>query len=246
MSGIRVGTSGWQYADWRGAFYPDRLPQRDWLAHYVTHFDTVEVNATFYRLPSVEVVERWAELLPDGFMMGVKASRFLTHVKRLREPAEPVHRLLKVLEPLRRRSLLGPVLVQLPPDLTVEAERLAETLAEFPSDVPIAVEPRHASWFNDEVRDLLTRHHAALVWADRDGRSVGPLWESCDWRYLRLHHGRNGWGYDEDDLREWARRLHRADRGFVYANNDPGAAAIADAARLRELLARMDQDTALV
>jgi uncharacterized protein YecE (DUF72 family) len=239
-----VGTSGWQYADWRESFYPARLPQRSWLSYYAERFDTVEVNATFYRLPRVEAVERWANTLPDGFVMTVKASRFLTHVKRLREPEEPVERLLGVLAPLRRRSLLGPVLVQLPPDMEAAPDRLDDTLARFPPDVRVAVEPRHTSWFTDATRAVLTRHGAALVWADREAKSMGPLWETCDWRYLRLHHGRTGWGYDDRDLKRWAARLRPAGDGYVYANNDPGAAAIRDAHRLRAMLGEQLQPAA--
>lgn len=244
MSGIRVGTSGWQYADWRGTFYPHRLPQRAWLAYYAEQFDTVEVNATFYRLPNPEAVERWATTLPEGFVMTVKASRFLTHVKRLREPAEPVERLMGVLDPLRRRGLLGPVLVQLPPDLEAVPDRLDETLARFPRDVRVAVEPRLMSRFADDTREVLERHAAALVWADRDGRSLSPLWETCGWRYLRLHHGRTGWRYDEADLRRWADLLAGCGDGYVYANNDPGGAAIEDAMSLRSMLAARAQAVA--
>lgn len=232
MSGIRVGTSGWQYADWRGAFYPQRLAQREWLGAYVAAFDTVEVNSSFYRLPTSDTVRRWADTLPDGFVMALKASRYLTHVKRLREPAEPVERLVGVLTPLQHRGLLGPILVQLPPDLPAEVQRLADTLSAFPDEIRIAVEPRHRSWFTDELRGLLEHHNAALVWADRDGRSVGPLWETASWRYLRLHHGRHGWGYDNRDLGRWARRLAVAGDGYAYANNDPGAAAVKDARRM--------------
>lgn len=236
MGRVRVGTSGWQYADWRGGLYPPKLPQRDWLACYVRSFDTVEVNSSFYRLPKLDTVQRWADTVPDGFTMGIKASRFLTHVKRLREPEEPVLRLLGVLEPLRRRGLLGPILVQLPPDLPVEVGRLDGALACFPDEVLVAVEPRHPSWFVDDVRDVLTRHRAALVWADREGRSLGPLWETAPWRYLRLHHGRDGWDYDEADLSRWAALLRAADAGYVYTNNDPGGAAVRDAKRLLEMI----------
>jgi uncharacterized protein YecE (DUF72 family) len=233
---IRVGTSGWQYADWRGLFYPPKLAQRNWLTHYATTFDTVEVNATFYRLPSQSAVQKWADTLPDGFVMAVKASRYLTHVKRLVEPDEPVARLMDRISPLRQRGALGPVLVQLPPHFPVAAERLDQTLRAFDRRVPIAVELRDASWFNDEVKSVLTTHNAALVWADRDGRSVGPLWTTATWRYLRLHHGRSGWGYDRADLRRWAHRMGEVEDGYVYANNDPGAAAVQDASRIRDLL----------
>jgi uncharacterized protein YecE (DUF72 family) len=238
---IRVGTSGWQYADWRGLFYPSKIPQRDWLTTYCESFDTVEVNSSFYRLPKVDTVQRWADTVPDTFVMAMKASRYLTHIKRLREPAEPVERLMGVLAPLRSRGLLGPILVQLPPDLPAELGRLEETLAAFPRDVQVAVEPRHESWFTDDLRRLLTDRSAALVWADRGGRSLGPLWRTADWTYLRLHHGRVDWGYDDVDLERWVAELAASGSGFVYANNDPGGAAIRDARRIRELLGASSQ-----
>ncbi|HVU75119.1 MAG TPA: DUF72 domain-containing protein [Mycobacteriales bacterium] len=242
---VRVGTSGWQYKDWRGRFYPQRLAQVRWLDHYVSTFDTVEVNATFYRLPNVSAVQRWADALPPGFVMTVKASRYLTHIKRLREPQEPVARLLERVAPLRDRGLLGPVLVQLPPDLPVEVERLDATLREVPPDVRVAVEPRERSWFHAEVRAVLEQHGAALVWADREGRSLGPLWRTTTWTYLRLHHGRRGWGYDRRDLRRWASRVTDPDAphgdasapdAYVYFNNDPGGAAVVDALAFRDLV----------
>lgn len=233
---LRVGTSGWQYADWRGNLYPVRLAQRDWLAEYTKAFDTVEVNATFYRLPTTEVVERWAQTLPPGFVMTVKASRYLTHVKRLRDPQEPVARLLDRVEPLRDRGLLGPVLLQLPPNLPAAPELLDLTLRQFPAEVRVAVEPREPTWFAPATRRVLERRSASLVWADREGTAITPLWETCDWRYLRLHHGRSDWGYDESDLREWVHRLHSAADGYIYTNNDPGGAAVRDAQRLRKLL----------
>lgn len=234
---MHVGTSGWQYADWRGLVYPAKLPQRRWLEHYTTMFDTVEVNATFYRLPQTAAIERWAQTLPAEFVMTIKASRYLTHVKRLSEPGEPVARLLERIQPLRDRGLLGPVLLQLPPNLPASPELLATTLEQFPRNVRVAVEPREASWFTPKVRVVLERYGAALVWADRGGRATSPLWQTCDWLYLRLHHGRHDWAYDDGDLRRWARRLAEAADGYVYANNDPGGAAVRDAARMRTLLA---------
>jgi uncharacterized protein YecE (DUF72 family) len=234
---IRIGTSGWQYADWRDVLYPRGLAQRDWLATYAQHFDTVEVNATFYRLPNVTAVERWADTAPSGFLFAVKASRYLTHIKRLREPEEPVARLLNRIEPLVRAGKLGPVLVQLPPDMQVETDLLAGVLRRFPPEIDVAVEPRHASWFVDAVFDILAGHNASLVWADRKGKPVTPLRRTADWCYVRLHEGRRSWGYSAADLRGWADRVRDFDRGFIYTNNDPGGAAVHDATALRRLLA---------
>jgi uncharacterized protein YecE (DUF72 family) len=233
---IRVGTSGWQYDDWRTVFYPSDVPTREWLRFYVAHFDTVEVNSTFYRLPKQPAVEQWAATVPPGFVMTVKASRYLTHIKRLREPEEPVARLLDRTKPLRDRGCHGPILLQLPPAFPVAPDRLEATLSAFNGQFQIAVEPRDPSWFCKDIENLLSEYGAATVWADREGRSVGPLWTTADWRYLRLHHGRRGWRYDQRDLRRWVDRMSEVEAGFIYTNNDPGGAAIDDARRLRDLL----------
>ena len=237
MTAWRVGTSGWQYRDWRGAFYPEKLPVRLWLEHYATVFDTVEVNNAFYRLPERSTFESWAQRTLPGFIVTVKGSRYLTHIKRLKEPAEPVERLLGRYDGLGRSS--GPVLLQLPPTLQGAPELLDVTLRCFPRRVRVAVEFRHESWWTDEVRGILQQHAAALVWADRDERPLNPLWATTDWGYLRLHHGAPDWAYSDDALQRWATELRAAfAEGYAYANNDPGAAAPRDALRLRALLNR--------
>lgn len=227
---ILVGTSGWQYADWRGGLYPAGVPQRRWLETYAEGFETVENNNAFYRLPRRETFEAWRERTPDGFVMAVKASRFLTHMKRLVEPAEPVARLMSVATGLGDK--LGPVLVQLPPNLKAEPERLEECLRCFPKGVRVAVEPRHPTWWNDEVRGVLERHGAALCWADRCGRPMTPLWRTTEWTYLRFHEGAaKPWpAYGDQALRSWVERLG-ADEAYVYFNNDPTGAAVRDAIR---------------
>jgi uncharacterized protein YecE (DUF72 family) len=233
----RVGTSGWQYRDWRGGFYPPKLPQRLWLEHYAKTFDTVEVNNAFYRLPERAVFEAWKQRTPAGFIVTVKGSRYLTHVKRLKDPAEPVARLLERCRGLGRKR--GPILLQLPPTLQADPGLLDTTLKQFPRTVRVAVEPRHDSWWSGEVREVLTRRKAALVWADRGEQALGPLWTTADWGYLRLHHGASGWAYSKKSLQRWADQLRDAfGEGYAYANNDPGAAAVRDAAMLREMLAR--------
>lgn len=231
---IRVGTSGWVYRDWRGAFYPDGVPQRLWLEHYASQFATVEVNNAFYRLPSYDEFARWRERLPAGFCVAVKASRFLTHVKRLADPAEPVDRLLKAATGLG--DLLGPILLQLPPTLRSDAARLDACLAEFPSFVRVAVEPRHSSWWTDEIRAVLADHGAALAWADRKSRPITPLWRTTDWTYLRLHEGAaSPWpSYGRTALKSWAERI--SDDAYVYFNNDQHAAAPENAETLRRLV----------
>ncbi|WP_433175118.1 DUF72 domain-containing protein [Actinoallomurus sp. CA-150999] len=233
-----VGTSGWQYTHWRDVLYPTGLPQRVWLERFTECFETVENNNAFYRLPSREVFAGWRERTPPGFVMAVKASRYLTHIKRLKDPEEPVDRLMDAAGGLGDK--LGPILVQLPPTLQVDVERLARCLRRFPAGVRVAVEPRHPSWWTDEVRDVLVRHGAALCWADRLGRPLIPLWRTADWGYLRFHEGAaTPWPeYGDQALRSWVRRLAEtwdddAD-AYVYFNNDPGGAAVRDAARFAE------------
>ncbi|SRR6266508_3657947 len=245
-----VGTSGWQYRDWRGAFYPDRLAQRRWLDHYATRFGTVEVNNTFYRLPERRVFADWAERTPPGFLVAVKLSRYLSHVRRLRDPAGPVDTFLERVEPLRAAGRLGPLLLQLPPTMAVEVDRLAAVLRAVPADLRLAVEFRHDSWFTGEVFDLLGRHDAALCLADRRSQVLGPLRRTAPWGYLRLHEGRaHPWpSYGDAALVAWVDRLRRLWPGaadvFVYFNNDPRACAPRNAERFAELAERAGVEVA--
>ena len=232
---VWIGTSGWQYHDWKDGFYAG-VRTADWLTHYAAHFDTVELNGSFYRLPSRDRFEAWAGTVPDGFVMAVKISRYLTHVKRLRDPAEPVGRFLEAATGLGPH--LGPVLIQLPPNLEVDLALLDETLAHFPAHIRVAVEPRHPSWWVAELGEVLRERRAALVEADRRG-SLGPGWTTTPWRYVRLHEGaaRPRPCYGRAALDHWARRLAGAAESFVYFNNDTGGCAPRDA-RLLALAAR--------
>jgi uncharacterized protein YecE (DUF72 family) len=250
---LLVGTSGWQYRDWRGPFYPDRLPVARWLEHYATRFSTVENNGTFYRLAAPQTFTGWRARTPAGFVMAVKASRYLTHIRRLREPAEPVARLLGAAAGLGDR--LGPVLVQLPPTMQADPAALTECLREFAAQsatlgaggsggLRICVEFRHPSWETPQVQQILTDHNAALCWSDRRGRSLGPLWRTADWGYLRLHEGAaQPWPrYARQALRTWLNRISgsfppEADV-FAYFNNDQHGAAPADAKALVKLASR--------
>jgi uncharacterized protein YecE (DUF72 family) len=233
---IHVGTSGWQYRDWVGGLYPRGLPQAAWLARFAEVFETVEVNNSFYRLPEREIFERWRRLTPGGFVVAVKASRYVTHVRRLRDAGEPVRLLWDRARGLGPR--LGPVLFQLPPRFPVEPGRLAELLAELPRGMRAAFEFRDPSWQTDEVHRLLDRTGCALVWPDRPGaRSTLPI--TGGWGYIRFHQGGvHRPGYDRRKLRRWADRLAalRARETFVYFNNDTGGAAVQDALALRNLL----------
>jgi uncharacterized protein YecE (DUF72 family) len=257
---VIVGTSGWQYRDWRGGLYPAGLPQRSWLEHYASQFPAVENNGAFYRLPPRELFAAWRERTPPGFVMAVKASRYLTHVRRLREPADPVRRLLEAAAGLGDR--LGPILLQLPPNFRADLDALDGCLAQFArlapqaglppgrSAVRVAVELRHESWWTEPTRDVLTSHEAALCWADRRARPLAPLWRTADWGYLRLHEGRaRPWPrYGRAALRRWITDAAGAfaDEADFYAffNNDQNGAAVLDAAAFVAIARRAGRSVA--
>jgi uncharacterized protein YecE (DUF72 family) len=247
---LLIGTSGWQYRDWRGGLYPPGVPQRRWLEQYAQCYLTVENNNSFYRLPSRETFENWRERTPDDFVMAVKASRYLTHVRRLRDPAEPVARLLGAAAGLGPK--LGPVLLQLPPTLKADVYALDACLGEFRTaaaslgeqGLRVAVEPRHETWWTEETRQVLTSHDAALCWADRRGRPITPLWRTATWAYLRFHEGtaQPSPSYGPQALRSWVTRLaetwpDEADV-YVYFNNDHGGAAVINSAQFAGLAQR--------
>jgi uncharacterized protein YecE (DUF72 family) len=239
-----VGTSGWQYDDWRGRLYPRGLAPRGWLERYAECFETVESNNAFYRLPSVDTFASWRERTPPGFVMAVKASRFLTHMKRLKDPREPVERLLDAAQGLGDR--LGPILLQLPPNMRADPVRLAECLDCFPGGIRVAVEPRHGSWWTEQVREVLASRGAALCWADRLGRPVTPLWRTAGWGYLRLHEGlaHPHPSYGERSLASWVRRIGDGwSDVYVYFNNDTGGAAVRNALRFAELAEKAGHHT---
>jgi uncharacterized protein YecE (DUF72 family) len=238
---LHVGTSGWQYRDWRGTFYPKEVPQAGWLRHYAARFATVELNNSFYRLPERATFERWREQTPDDFVVAVKMSRFLTHVRRLREPEAPVRLFLERAGGLGPK--LGPVLLQLPPHLEADPDRLAETLDQFPKDVRVAVEPRHESWFDDRVRALLEARGAALCLADSPDRR-SPVWRTAGWGFVRFHEGTASPRpcYGDRALTSWVERIASlwpasADV-FCYFNNDARACAVDNAVRFARLARR--------
>ncbi|MFE9308705.1 DUF72 domain-containing protein [Streptomyces sp. NPDC088353] len=228
-----VGTSGWQYKDWRGVLYPQGCPTRLWLEEYAAAFATLEVNNAFYRLPARETFEAWRERVPADFVVAVKASRYLTHIKRLKDPGEPVHRLMTHAAGLGDR--LGPVLLQLPPTLRADPGLLDACLACFPPGTRVAVEPRHESWWTPEVREVLRARGAALCWADAYARPATPLWRTAGWGYVRFHVGRaRAWPhYGRRSLETWVDRIATtwpdARDVYAYFNNDPTGAAVQDA-----------------
>jgi uncharacterized protein YecE (DUF72 family) len=240
---VRVGCSGWNYAHWRnGVFYPPRLPASRWLDFCAERFDTVEVNSTFYRLPRPDAVAHWVEQTPPGFVFAVKASRYLTHVKRLRDLGPGLDLFLERLEPLVRSPKLGPILWQLPPTFHRDHERLAGALAQLPRGLRHCVELRHESWFVPETYALLREHGVALAIGDRPEVYAFQAFElTAPWTLVRFHAGSRGrrGNYSEAELVEWAARLRDWSRGhevFAYFNNDWEGFAPRNALRLTELL----------
>ncbi len=238
----RIGCSGWNYREWRGLFYPPGLPARRWLEHYASHFDTVEVNATFYRLPRRETVARWAEQTPEGFCFAVKASRYLTHVRRLRDVASGIETFEQRIAPLREAGRIGPVLWQLPENFHRDEDRLEELLAALPPGRN-AIEFRHESWFAPDVRATLREHGVALVLGDHPARPFQSREATAPWRYLRFHYGSRGrrGNYSARELDGWVRRLRSWSDGeglFAYFNNDWEGFAPRNASYVRERLRR--------
>lgn len=247
---IRIGCSGWDYLHWRGSFYDASTPREDWLTAYARVFSTVEVNNTFYRLPEAETFSAWRSRVPASFVVAVKASRYLTHVKRLREPIEPLERLFERARYLG--SALGPVLYQLPPRWTPNLERLGVFLKVLPRHVrprgvkrpqrlQHAVEFRDPRWYDDAVCCALADHGVALCVHDMPG-SVSPRTAVGPFAYLRLHGDQKRYSgrYRDATLHEWAEWLmNRAQEGqdaYVYLNNDAHGHAPRDALRLRAML----------
>jgi len=240
---VLVGCSGWNYDDWRnGVFYPPRLPPRAWLPFYAERFETVELNASFYRLPRRDSVARWVDATPDEFVFSVKVSRYITHVKRLSETGRHIGLLLDRIEPLLCSPKLGPLLWQLPARFHRDDDRLAAALAEFPPGLRHAVEFRHESWFVDDVMSLLRASGVALVIADGPNvRSFQRHELTAGFAYVRLHAGARGrrGNYSQTELRDWADRITAwSKRGdvLVYLNNDWEGFAPANAATLQTLL----------
>jgi uncharacterized protein YecE (DUF72 family) len=241
-----IGTSGWQYAHWRALFYPRGLPQAAWLPHYARHFQTVEVNNTFYRLPERATFSAWAAATPRDFLFALKMSRFFTHMKRLKDPEPAVRRFLDAAGGLGSKKL-GPLLLQLSPLHKADAGRLDEALSVFPRSVRVAVEFRDPSWFVPDLRRVLERRGAALCLADRGSRPVSPLWQTTDWGYVRFHGGTGAPPscYGRQSLQTWANRLGEMWREesdqfdlFVYFNNDAHGCALRDAAVFSRALSR--------
>jgi uncharacterized protein YecE (DUF72 family) len=238
---VRIGCSGWNYDDWRGRLYPQGLGKSRWLSRYAEVFDTVEVNSTFYRLASRDAVARWVEQTPPGFLFSLKASRYLTHIRRLRDLGQGIERYYASIEPLVGSGKLGPIVWQLPANFHRDDEVLTAALAALPSGRH-CFEFRHESWFKRPVYELLRRHGAALVIADHPKWPFQARRLTTGWTLVRLHHGHRGrrGNYSERELEEWARRVaqwRRRAEVLVYLNNDWEGFAVENARSLGRRLA---------
>jgi uncharacterized protein YecE (DUF72 family) len=241
---VHIGTSGWHYKHWLGDFYPDRFHPSKMFSWYAREFHTVEINNSFYRLPEEKTFEKWKELAPPGFIFAVKASRFITHIKRLKDAQDSIDLFFSRAKPLG--SALGPVLFQLPPRWKLNLDRLAEFLSILPAGPRYSVEFRDESWCVAETYKLLRRHNVAFC--VHDWREMPwPRELTADFTYIRFHGSGTCYGgsYPQEQLQEWAERLRRwqpqLSAAYIYFNNDIGGHAIRNARTLRELLGIADQ-----
>ena len=247
MGKIRIGTSGWSYPHWRGPFYPHEVRKHDWLAYYARHFSSAEINGAFYRIPKAATFKGWAEQVPADFVFTLKASRYITHLKKLREPSDSLQQLLTPAAELGER--LGPILFQLPPRWRCNPDRLRTFLAELPQDHRYAFEFRDASWFTSEIEAMLKEANAALCIHDHEDADC-PDHLTADFTYVRLHGpgGKYEGRYSDRALQHWAARMSEwAGAGhdvFCFFDNDAGGHAALDALRLRDLLARTGESSA--
>ncbi len=239
MAEIRIGTSGWHYKHWVGNFYPQRLPSSRMLAHYVEKFDTVELNNSFYKLPAKTSLSNWRASTPINFLFAVKGSRFLTHMKKLKDAEQGLNRFLEAINVLGPK--LGPVLFQLPPNWEVDRDRLAAFLEIFPRDLNCAFEFRNPTWDTKEIYDLLARHNAGYCIFDLAGHR-SPCEVSANFTYVRLHGpgGKYQGSYSDTQLRKWAHQIDSWSKTlvaiYVYFDNDDSGYAPQNALRLKSFL----------
>lgn len=232
-----VGTSGWHYKHWRGPFYPEKLPQNQWLQFYAERFDTVELNTTFYRLPPENTPLEWKKNTPPDFCFAAKGSRFITHMKKLRDPEAALDKFFERIHGLGKK--LGPIVFQLPPQWPADQERLKQFLLVLPRRRRYAFEFRNPSWNMPEIYRLLEKHNAALCIFDLAG-TQSPIELTADFTYIRLHgpDGKYQGSYDDAALHTWAERIEKwaLRASYIYFDNDQAGYAPRNAARLREIL----------
>lgn len=234
---IRIGTSGWTYQHWQRVFYPVKWPKSRWLEYYSEHFDTVELNASFYRLPNRTTFESWKARTPDNFLWSVKGSKFITHTRRLKNPAEPLDRLYGATAGLGEKR--GVILFQLPPSLAFDEKVFRDFCGSLDPEVCHALEIRHSSWINEQVFDILNEFNIALCMADTAGRYPSCEAMTADFAYIRLHGSQKLYAseYSEEELRTWAEKVDAWNRdAFIYFDNDFEGHAVNNARRLKEIL----------
>ena len=232
----RIGTSGYQYDHWQPVFYPDQMPKKSWFGHYADSFNTVEINNTFYQLPTEKTFDRWRAQTPNGFRYALKYSRYGTHMKKLKDPADTIEKFLDRAE--RLKTYLGPILVQLPPRWNPNPERLDAFLAEAPRRHGWAIEFREPRWLSDEIFEILQRHQAALC--IHDMIKDHPRHLTADWTYLRFHGNGYATSYSHQELSAWAQwindRLSEGCDVYAYFNNDAHGYAVQNARDLHRLV----------
>jgi len=237
VTGLWIGTSGWAYPHWRERFYPAKLPAREHLPFYASHFITVELNNSFYRQPAREQFQAWARQVPAGFRFAVKASRYISHIRRLAVEPASVERVVDAARGLGDR--LGPILFQFPPQWECDLPRLQAFLPLLPARERYAFEFRHASWLTEAVCDLLRAHRSALCIPDHPDMPQ-RLELTTDFAYIRMHTGEQGPGYSQAELARWAERIDAWRRQgieiYLYFNNDAEACAVRDARRVLGLI----------
>jgi len=234
---VHIGTSGWHYKHWLGLFYPEKLPPKEMLNFYVQHFDTVELNNSFYHLPADSTFDTWWQKTPHRFLFSVKASRFITHMKKLKDPESSTKKFFLAVAHLSDK--LGPILFQLPPRWQLNVERFSDFLVSLPSDHQYVFEFRDASWHVPEVYKLLRQHNAAFCIYDFAGNPT-PLEITANFTYLRFHGANYSGSYSDGQLRDWAEKINdwrkRLRDVYVYFNNDIGGHAITNAKELSRLV----------
>lgn len=240
MKNIRIGASGWHYKHWVGEFYPVQIKPEEMLGYYLRFFDTVEINNSFYRLPETKTFENWERSVPEDFLFSVKASRFITHVKKLKEGKIGFDRFEERVTALKRK--LGPILFQLPPGWNYNGERFLEFIHSLPRQFRYAFEFRNHSWYNDDVYEALATNNAAFVIYELEGHT-SPIRLTADFTYLRLHGpgGKYQGSYDDETLKMWINKFREWLKNglkevYCYFDNDQKGFAAFNARRMKELL----------
>jgi uncharacterized protein YecE (DUF72 family) len=239
LTQYHIGTSGWHYDDWRGRFYPDKLPKTQWLEFYARHFSTLELNNTFYHLPSENAFQNWYNSSPSDFTFAVKASRYITHIKRLKDCGEEVNKFTSRAVLLKEK--LGPLLYQLPPGLHRDDDKLKEFLKVLPSGGKHVIEFRHESWFVEEVYEILRQHEVGFCIYDMP-KLTSPIIATTDFAYIRFHGSDSLYSscYTDKEMADWAKKIKRLAKNlesvYIYFNNDVAGYALENARTLRSYL----------